>query len=269
MVTSTSSLTSTTAPVMLSSDVTLHTSSGTLLEATSVPDAQMLALQQTFGLLAASDDMVIAESDRTRATAQIAFDRLLQNFQRISQENDTLRAQTIQLTGQLNRLTTVHETATNALQEQVRLAQQLNLAAQQERDEAIRLNNENNAAASRRQLEAVQTAQEAARAQMDSLESSHRAQMEAQTSAHTSQIATLNQSHQSTISGLQNQLNESRAETQAVVMRIAQREQEVQSLTTNVQNLTTTLNDTQTQLQTLQNRLNKPPVTYATKKRVR
>jgi chromosome segregation ATPase len=262
MVTSTTSLTSATSPVMLSfettqsSTVTLHTSSGTLLEPAPGPDAQMMALQETFELLAASDAMVIVESDRTRAAEKAIFDKLYQDFQRISQENDALRAQTIQLTGQLNRLTTIHETVTDALNEQVRLAQQRVQTTQQALDAALLQHQENAVAAMRRQLEAVQTAQDAARAQTDTLESSHRAQMEALTGAHTSQIATLNQSHQSTISRLQDQLSEARANHQTAVGAIAQKEHDVQSLTANVENLTAELTHTQSQLQSLQNQSN-------------
>jgi chromosome segregation ATPase len=75
--------------------------------------------------------------------------------------------------------------------------------------------------------------------------------MDAQTSAHASQIATLNRSN----SDLQHQLNEARANHQTAVGVIAQKDQMVQSLTTNVQNLTATLNQTQAQMQTLQTQL--------------
>ncbi len=234
MATSISSLGSTTACV------TLHTSSET--------DTQMMALQQMFELLG-SDEMVIAESDKTRAAAQGAYDKLLQNFQGVSEANENLRKRTIQLTGQLSQLNGVHEAETNALREQLGLAEERVQATQLEKGEMARQFQENVAAATRRQFEAVQIAQDAAYAQRETLESSHRTQREALIASQQNEIATLNQSHQRAISVLQEQLSRATHNHQTAVAINTQNEQRVQ-------NLTTKLTQAESQVQSLQAQLN-------------
>ncbi len=255
MATSTSSLGNTTGFVVV------HTPFGTLVETPSESDAQMVALQPIFELLG-SDEMVIAESGRTKAAAQRAFGKLLQNFQRVSEANDTLRAQKIQLTGQINQLTRVHEAEKNALNEGVGLEQQRVQTTQQEIDEAVHQSHENVATAMRRQLETVQLTQDLAQTQIEALTSAHRAQKEALESsfstqrsaligAHRSEIATLNQSHQNALSSLQNQLTQKRGDTQATAAVIAHKEQEVQRLKTEKQNLTPSISAIQSQIKSL------------------
>ncbi len=225
--------------------VTLHTSSET--------DTQMVALQQMFELLG-SDEMVIAESDRTRTAAQGAFDKLFQDFQRVSAANESLRREVDQLTGQLSQLN--REPEQNALQEEARL----------EKDEILRQCNENVVAATRRQLEAIQTAQDEALIQRETLETSHRREIEDLTSSHRTQledltssqrdaIATLNHSHQSTLSTLQSQLNEATDSHQTAVARLTQIEQEEQTMNAEVQTLTATLNQHRNEMPALQQRV--------------
>jgi chromosome segregation ATPase len=233
-------VTSTTAAVIL------HTSTA------SEPEPQMVALQQMFELLT-SNEMVVAEREKTGAAEKENFAKLYQAFQRVSRENDALRAQAIQLKRQLSQLNRVQDTESNALNEQLRLAEQRIRTTQQEKDAALHQCNEDVAEATRRQLEAVQVTQDAARTQTETLESSHRAQRETLESSQRTQrdvlisaqqneIATLNQSHRQAITDLQNQLTQKQSTTQAAVAKIPHIDQEMQRLKTKVQNLTSSLN---------------------------